>query len=79
MKSSVRLTWHFCARTLPAVRLNRSWFLCLLGLCLSLSVAKDKKDPLALHLFHSAGVQLGKHIKALLPLAEPVLVQNYVP
>ena len=39
---------------------------------LSLSVAKEKKDPLALHLFHLAGFQLGKHIKALLPNTEPV-------
>ena len=35
-------------------------------------VAKEKRDPLALHLFHSAGLQLGKHIKALLPKTEPV-------
>ena len=39
---------------------------------LSLLVAKEKRDPLALHLFHSAGLQLGKHIKALLPKTEPV-------
>ena len=39
---------------------------------LSLLVAKEKRDPLALHLFHSAGLQLGRHIKALLPKTEPV-------
>lgn len=36
------------------------------------SVAKEKKDPLAVYLFHCAGVQLGKHIRALLPQTEPV-------
>ena len=41
-------------------------------------VAKEKRDPLALHLFYSAGFQLGKHIKALLPKTEPVRsVVNY--
>ena len=42
------------------------------GIFLSLLVAKEKRDPLALHLFHSAGLQLGYHIKALLPKTEPV-------
>ena len=36
------------------------------------AVASTQKDPLALHLFHNAGVQLGRHVKALIPKADKV-------
>lgn len=41
-------------------------------------MAKEKSDPLALHLFHQAGFQLGKHVKALLPNAEPVCTDTKI-
>ena len=61
-----------CAGDLPKFLHFVTINLMLLTDILSLLVAKEKRDPLALHLFHSAGLQLGYHIKALLPKTEPV-------
>lgn len=37
-----------------------------------LIVAIEEKDPLAIQIFHNAGVQLGKHVRALIPKADKV-------
>ena len=46
--------------------------LLLLLLLFVVSVATSTKDPLAVDLFHTAGVQLGRHVKALVPQADKV-------
>lgn len=36
------------------------------------AVASEGKDPVALRIFHSAGMQLGTHVRALIPKADKV-------
>lgn len=46
-------------------------------LCQDLArLAVEEKDPLAIRLFHNAGVQIGKHIRALMPKADKCLLQD---
>ena len=45
---------------------------CVIVLLFVVSVATSTKDPLAVDLFHTAGVQLGRHVKALVPQADKV-------
>ena len=43
---------------------------------MSILVAKEQKDPLAVKIFHNAGVQLGKHVRALIPKADKVSLSS---
>ena len=41
-------------------------------------MATEEKDPLAIQIFHSAGMQLGRHVKGLVPKADKVGVSGGV-
>lgn len=50
------------------------WALTRFTVSVLLAVASEEKDPLALALFYRAGVQLGRHVKALIPKVDKVSV-----